>query len=121
MRRVDRLPEGLEAPLTVRPVLPGREQVRVVRPANRRPHPVTGRMVMLTTAHVYDKRPCNCKLLNLAALCNRCHFGWDRPRKLAPERLWKLQEYTRKTKRKTPDEQGRGRDRRSLLRKEGAL
>lgn len=76
---------------------------------------------MLTTAHVYDKRPCNCKLLNLAALCNRCHFGWDRPRKLAPERLWKLQEYTRKTKRKTPDEQGRGRDRRSLLRKEGAL
>lgn len=69
--------------------------------ANRHPHPVTGRMVTLTTAHVYDKRPCNCKLLNLAALCNRCHFGWDRPRKLAPERLWKLQGYTRKTKRGT--------------------
>ena len=45
---------------------------------NRKPHPVTGKMVTLTVAHVHDKCPSNARLLNLAALCNRCHFNHDR-------------------------------------------
>lgn len=44
---------------------------------NRRPHPVTGSRVVLTTAHVYDKRPHVANLLNLAALCQRCHLRHD--------------------------------------------
>ena len=31
----------------------------------------------LTTAHVYDKRPEACGLLNLAALCQRCPLRHD--------------------------------------------
>ena len=34
-------------------------------------------MVVLTVAHVYDKRPETCSLLNLAALCQRCHNRHD--------------------------------------------
>lgn len=44
---------------------------------NGEPHPVTGSIVVLTTAHVYDDRPEACSLLNLAALCQRCHNGHD--------------------------------------------
>ena len=33
---------------------------------------------MLTIAHVFDKRPEVANLLNLAALCQRCHLNWDR-------------------------------------------
>lgn len=43
-----------------------------------RPHPVTGSKVVLTTAHVHDKDTKNCSLLNLAALCQRCHLRHDR-------------------------------------------
>ena len=32
------------------------------------PHPATGSRVMLTTAHIYDRNPMACSLLNLAAL-----------------------------------------------------
>ena len=46
--------------------------------ANGRPHPVTGSRVVLTTAHVYDKRPEAAGLLNLVALCQCCHLGHDR-------------------------------------------
>ena len=42
-----------------------------------RPHPVTGAVVVLTAAHVYDKRPEAASLLNLAALCQRCHNRHD--------------------------------------------
>lgn len=42
-----------------------------------RPHPVTGSTVVLTTAHVYDDRPEAASLLNLAALCQRCHNRHD--------------------------------------------
>lgn len=45
------------------------------------PHPVTGSIVVLTTAHVFDQRPEACSLLNLAALCQRCqrcHLHHDR-------------------------------------------
>ena len=42
------------------------------------PHPDTGNVVILTIAHVFDKRPEVANLLNLPALCQRCHLNWDR-------------------------------------------
>ncbi len=42
-----------------------------------KPHPVTGSTVVLTTAHVFDDRPEASGLLNLAALCQRCHNSHD--------------------------------------------
>ena len=45
--------------------------------ANGEPHPDTGSMVVITLAHVWDKAPENSSLLNLAALCQRCHNRWD--------------------------------------------
>lgn len=44
---------------------------------NGDPHPVSGSIVVLTTAHVHDDRPEACSLLNLAALCQKCHNGHD--------------------------------------------
>src|SRR4030067_621301 len=44
---------------------------------NGQPHPETGSKVVLTTAHVFDHRPEAASLLNLAALCQRCHNGHD--------------------------------------------
>ncbi len=61
--------------------------VRFVRARNRcewcgahngQPHPITGSIVVLTTAHVFDDRPEACSLLNLAALCQKCHLGHDK-------------------------------------------
>lgn len=43
------------------------------------PHPRTGSIVVLTTAHVFDDRPEASSLLNLAALCQKCHNGHDAP------------------------------------------
>jgi 5-methylcytosine-specific restriction endonuclease McrA len=40
-------------------------------------HPITGALVVLTTAHVYDDRPEAAALDNLAALCQKCHNGHD--------------------------------------------
>src|SRR5208282_1204404 len=40
-------------------------------------HPLTGAIVVLTTAHIFDDRPEACSLLNLAALCQKCHNGHD--------------------------------------------
>ena len=45
--------------------------------ANNEPHPDTGSNVVLTLAHVWDKAPERASLLNLAALCQRCHNRWD--------------------------------------------
>ncbi len=42
-----------------------------------KPHPITGSKVVLTCAHVYDDRPEAAGLLNLAALCQRCHNRHD--------------------------------------------
>lgn len=42
------------------------------------PHPVTGSRVVLTVAHIYNKRPLSADFLNLKALCQRCHFRLDR-------------------------------------------
>ena len=44
---------------------------------NYQPHPVTGSKVVLTVAHVHDDRPEASQLLNLAALCQRCHNRHD--------------------------------------------
>lgn len=46
--------------------------------ANGQPHPITGSIVVLTTAHVFDMDHGACSLLNLAALCQRCHLNHDR-------------------------------------------
>lgn len=45
---------------------------------NHEPHPVTGSKVVLTVAHVHDMDHMNASLLNLAALCQRCHLNHDR-------------------------------------------
>lgn len=44
---------------------------------NREPHPDTYSMVVLTAAHVFDHRPEAAGLMNLAALCQRCHNRHD--------------------------------------------
>ena len=44
---------------------------------NYEPHPITGSRVVLTVAHVFDHRPEAASLLNLAALCQRCHNRHD--------------------------------------------
>ena len=60
--------------------------VRFVRARNRcewcgaqnyEAHPITGARVVLTVAHIYDDRPEASSLLNLAALCQRCHNRHD--------------------------------------------
>jgi 5-methylcytosine-specific restriction endonuclease McrA len=53
---------------------------------NGEPHPVTGSRVVLTVAHVFDERPEAASLLNLAALCQRCHNRHDAPGRQARRR-----------------------------------
>lgn len=48
-----------------------------------KPHPVTGSTVVLTAAHVHDNRPEAASLMNLAALCQRCHNRHDAPARRA--------------------------------------
>ena len=57
------------------------------------PHPETGARVILTTAHVYDKRPEACGLLNLAALCQRCHNRHDANDRAAERRRRKKEQF----------------------------
>lgn len=45
---------------------------------NGLPHPVTGKKVVLTVAHL-DRDRTNNRFHNLAALCQRCHLNYDRP------------------------------------------
>ena len=59
---------------------------------NGKPHPETGATVVLTTAHVYDHRPEACSLLNLAALCQKCHNGHDAKIRQAGRRERKYRE-----------------------------
>lgn len=54
---------------------------------NYEPHPITGSKVVLTTAHIYDKRPEAVSLMNLAALCQRCHLAHDKNDHLEQARL----------------------------------
>lgn len=46
-------------------------------------HPLTGSVVVLTCAHVYDHRPEAASLLNLAGLCQLCHNRHDAPLRIA--------------------------------------
>ena len=48
------------------------------RAVNGEPHPVTGKKVVLTTAHL-DHNESNCDPQNLRAWCQRCHNTYDRP------------------------------------------
>lgn len=41
------------------------------------PHPVTGSVVVLTTAHIHDMRPEADRLDNLRGLCHRCRSRHD--------------------------------------------
>jgi 5-methylcytosine-specific restriction endonuclease McrA len=50
------------------------------------PHPRTGSKVVLTVAHVHDKRPEACDPANLAALCQDCHNRHDAADRLANRR-----------------------------------
>jgi hypothetical protein len=52
---------------------------------NRQPHPVTGSTVVLTVAHIQNPAPEDCRLGNLAALCQRCHLNHDRVHHLATQ------------------------------------
>lgn len=54
-----------------------RQQCEWCGALNKHPHPVTGSRVVLTTAHVEDRRPEACGFGNLAALCQRCHNRHD--------------------------------------------
>jgi hypothetical protein len=58
---------------------------------NHQPHPITGSKVVLTCAHVYDHRPEAASLLNLAALCQRCHNRHDAPMRAANRKSKKLE------------------------------
>ena len=60
--------------------------LRFLDPLRRLPHPDTGSDVVLTLAHVWDKRPEQASLLNLAALCQRCHNRHDAADRLESRR-----------------------------------
>jgi 5-methylcytosine-specific restriction endonuclease McrA len=47
------------------------------RAENRKKHPETSSLVVLTIAHL-DHQPENSEPENLRALCQRCHLDWDR-------------------------------------------
>ena len=53
---------------------------------NHKPHPITGSKVVLTAAHVYNHNPEASSLLNLAALCQRCHNRHDAKHRAAGKR-----------------------------------
>lgn len=42
--------------------------------------------IVLTVAHIFDHNPENCRFLNLAALCQRCHNKHDAPLRLQNRR-----------------------------------
>lgn len=78
--RVWRHPDNPRAWYATREEYPGFVRVAwtcdgapVTRPSNF----IGGSLVVLTTAHVFDDRPEACSLLNLAALCQKCHNGHD--------------------------------------------
>lgn len=49
------------------------------RAEHGKPHPVTGGVVVLTTAHYPDSDPGNVEDSNLFAWCQRCHNTMDAP------------------------------------------
>ena len=72
--------------------------VRFVRAKNRcewcgaknyQPHPLTGSIVVLTVAHIWQDLKYS-SLLDLAALCQRCHLNHDRPHHIRKRKQNKL-------------------------------
>lgn len=49
---------------------------------NKRPHPITKSIVVLTVAHL-DHTPENCSMENLRDACQRCHNRYDAPTRRA--------------------------------------
>ena len=54
---------------------------------NHEKHPQTGSMVILTVAHIHDRNPMNASLLNLAALCQKCHLAHDAEERAISRRM----------------------------------
>jgi len=54
----------------------GSPQYPACRAQHAEPHPVTGSIVVLTTAHL-DHDPTNNARSNLRAWCQRCHLAYD--------------------------------------------
>jgi len=52
------------------------------RAQNGQPHPVTGSIVMLTTAHLYENDTMTQDISRLRGWCQRCHLHYDRPKHL---------------------------------------
>jgi hypothetical protein len=48
---------------------------------NGQPHPITGSKVVLTTAHLENENPMDCRYENLMAMCQKHHLAYDRRRK----------------------------------------
>jgi len=57
-----------------------------------KPHPITGSIVMLTTAHLNRDRTNN-RFTNLKALCQRCHIKFDRPQHIYSRKYGKETQY----------------------------
>ena len=49
---------------------------------NHQPHPLTGSLVICTTAHL-NHTPEDCRDENLAYLCQKCHNTYDAPHRAA--------------------------------------
>jgi hypothetical protein len=73
----DRYPRDWKARSRFVRLYRARNRCEWCRAENGAPHPATGARVVLTVAHVYDDRPEAAGLLNLAALCQRCHNRHD--------------------------------------------
>jgi hypothetical protein len=72
------------------------------RAENGKRHPVTGSVVVLTTAHLWDPDPMNCDEKNLRSLCQRCHLNWDRSHHLAKQKR-RREEQKRKVQPELPE------------------
>jgi len=59
------------------------------RAENRKPHPVTRSVVMLTVSHL-DHQPWNNDPANLRAMCQRCHLAYDEKHHLATWRYGRI-------------------------------
>ena len=64
---------------------------------NGQPHPATGSKVVLTTAHVFDHRPEAANLLNLAALCQKCHNAHEKA--VRDVAVWLMRRFLRRSAR----------------------
>lgn len=57
-------------------VVRARQPTQTAEQRYRKPHPITGSQVVLTTGHL-DHTPENCDLENLKHWCQRCHLTYD--------------------------------------------